>query len=56
MQDNPDPIKKPASRKLEPEAKNAIKTILQELEFRRQLLGKKIPLSVLERPYKFLLK
>lgn len=56
MQKTPDAIKKPKSLEVDAEVKQCVRTILQELEFRRQLLGRKIPLSVLERPYRFTLK
>lgn len=52
----PERITKKSSPPVDPEVKVTVKEILQELEYRRQLLGKKIPLSQLERPYKFTLK
>lgn len=52
----PDKPRPPRSREVDPEVKLCVRTILQELEFRRQLLTRKIPLSMLERPYRFTLK
>lgn len=52
---SPEKIKKPTS-KMDPEVRSILKVLLRDIEVRRQMLSKKVPLSQLETPVKILLK
>jgi hypothetical protein len=52
----PKKIQKPTEGRLDPMVVSIIQELLKDLEKRRLLLGKKIPLSSLEVPIKFRIK
>lgn len=53
--EKPEKIKKP-SKKMSPEVSQIVQELLRDIETRRQMLNRKIPLSQLEIPTKILIK